>query len=179
MGYHDTLLPGDIHVLQQFVFANPSDRAAGIDMYLGPVTFTTANIGQAARQVSDGSFWLLIGVSPAVWILLGGSLTLHLTTKDKRLPALATVADGDSAIASAISTTPVNDGYVMVSVNGHRVTVANGLLSPGACYFSGDGGITKRLIADIVVGDTLHWVGSVAGYQLATSDLIDLDYEEL
>ena len=101
------------------------------------------------------------------------------TLDDKRLPASATFGDGDAALGSAISHTPLNDGYVFVSVNGHRVSVADGLVSPGACYFSGNGGVTRRLQKDIQAGDTLHWVGSVAGYQLEAGDLIDLDYEEV
>jgi hypothetical protein len=100
------------------------------------------------------------------------------TLDDKRKPALVTTADGDAALASGITNTPAANGYVQVFVNGHRVSVADALITPGSCYFSGDGGTTRRLVKDIVATDTLHWVGSVAGYQLAVGDLIDLDYEE-
>ena len=111
-------------------------------------------------------------------LLSGGVGARWQTRNDKRLPALATAGDGDAALASAITKTPSADGYVQVFVNGHRVSVADGAVSPGACYFSGDGGSSRRLIKDIQAGDTLHWVGTVANYQLEVGDRIDLDYEE-
>ena len=44
------------------------------------------------------------------------------------------------------------------------------------CYFSADAGATARTIAGITAADKLYWVGSVAGYQLATSDKISFTY---
>ena len=109
---------------------------------------------------------------------LGGGAGGSSTLDDKRLPAQVTTGDGNAAIGSAITNTPRGDGFVQVFINGHRVSVADGVVTPGACYFSNNGGVSRRLIKDIAAGDTLHWVGSVAGYQLAIGDLIDLDYQE-
>ena len=63
----------------------------------------------------------------------------------------------------------------MVFVNGLAVRVGDGVKTKD-CYFSADDGATARAIAAIATGDKLFWVGSVAGYQLATTDLIDFDY---
>lgn len=94
---------------------------------------------------------------------------------DLRVPALVTTADGDPASASALSHTPIN-GAIVVSVNGIREAVGDGVKTE-ATYFSSNGGSTAKSLIDIVAGDILYWNGSVAGYELDTDDLIDYDYE--
>jgi hypothetical protein len=108
---------------------------------------------------------------------INNALSRRLTRDDKQLTASVTTGDGDQGTASTISHTPVSDGYVRVLINGHGASLGDGVKT-SACYFSGDGGTTARAIADITAGDTFHWVGSVAGYQLAADDKIDWDYEE-
>ena len=100
------------------------------------------------------------------------------TQANKRMTALVTVADGDAACGVAMTITPAAGSYVGVRVNGVDVTVGNGTTLACACYFSGDGGTTARTWGAIVVGDTCHWNGSVAGYQLSDTDVVDFDYEE-
>lgn len=107
----------------------------------------------------------------------GGGGTYAWTRDDKRLAALATSGDNDPAIASAITNTPAN-GYVMVTLNGVEVSVGDGTKSGVDCYLSGDGGVTPRALTAVVQGDTLHWNGSVAGFQLTTADRISLHYLE-
>jgi len=63
-----------------------------------------------------------------------------------------------------------------VSVNGVIVDVGDGAKNQD-CYFSGDGGATARAIENIAAGDTIHWMGSIAGYQLDTTDRISLNYD--
>jgi len=92
------------------------------------------------------------------------------------MAASVTAADFAQATATAIAATPVSDGHVGVDVNGLSVVVGDGVKTKD-CFFSGDGGTTARAIAAIVATDTLHWVGSVAGYELDTSDVIDFIYE--
>lgn len=99
------------------------------------------------------------------------------TTENKRMPALATVSDYDLACSQAIAATPAGDGYVRVLVNGGGVQLGDGTRA-AACYFSGDGGLTARAIGSIEALDTLHWVGSIATYQLAPTDVIEFDYEK-
>lgn len=95
---------------------------------------------------------------------------------NKEMPALVTSSDGDQATNTTVVTAPVNDGYVAVFVNGIKMDVGDGVKTKD-CYFSGNGGTTARNISDIDAGDTLHWNGSVTGFQLATTDKIDLDYD--
>lgn len=177
MTYHHLARPRDIHVIHQYEFANTGNRLSGIDVNMGSLVLTADDIGKVGRQLDNDTFWLLVSVAPITWSPWGETQAKH-TSQDKGIPALATTADGNPAMTPGISTIPVNAGYVQVFVNGKKVEVADGMVTPGDCYFSGDAGATRRLIANIQVGDTLHWVGSYAGYQLQTSDSIDLDYEE-
>lgn len=98
------------------------------------------------------------------------------TKEDKDLAGRATAADGDLASDTPITNTPVDHGYVAVNVNGLEVVVGDGVKTKD-CYFSNDGGTTARAIADIQAGDTLHWVGTVAGYELDTVDRINMNYD--
>ena len=87
----------------------------------------------------------------------------------------ATSSDEDTT-GLTITYTPFGDGAVIVKVNGLQVSLGNGA-KDGAAYFSGDGGTTARLVADIVAGDELYWMGSIIGYQLEADDEIDVVYD--
>jgi hypothetical protein len=99
------------------------------------------------------------------------------TSSNKNMTASTTTTDNDQATATTVASTPALDGHVAVLVNGVSVHVGDGTKVSVDCYFSGDGGVTARAISAIVAGDTLHWNGSVSGYQLAATDRIDLVYE--
>lgn len=100
-----------------------------------------------------------------------------LTLENKNMAALATSSDGDEATLISIALIPSNDGFVRVFVNGVGVSLGDGAKDKD-CYFSDDGGTTARRIKDITNGDHLFWMGSVAGYELTTDDLISFDYNE-
>jgi len=105
--------------------------------------------------------------------------TSEQSRANKRMPALTTLADGDLACAIAVTRNPATGAYVGVMVNGIVVTeLGDGTRIGAACYYSGDLGTTARAWGTVVVGDTCHWNGSVAGYELAPTDVIDFIYEE-
>tara|TARA_Y100000034_G_scaffold67010_1_gene80863 strand:+ start:2207 stop:3811 length:1605 start_codon:yes stop_codon:yes gene_type:complete len=122
-----------------------------------------------------------IGVlAPGRWLLTtlggGGGGGGGIPTKDdKSLVPLVTVGD-NATTGITISTTPVGDGYVTVRVNGTSYELGDADKTKD-CYFSVDGGATARAIAAIVVGDTLYWNGVLAGFDLAITDEVDLDYD--
>lgn len=76
-----------------------------------------------------------------------------------------------------ITFTPFSDSAVDILVNGVGVSEGNGVRT-AASYFSGDGGVTARTIANIQAGDELYWNGAIAGFDLSTSDVIDIMYEK-
>ena len=99
--------------------------------------------------------------------------------QNKGVPALTTAADGAMACAVAVQRTPSLGAFINAAVNGLLVTnVGNGSRIGCEVFFSNDGGLTARPWASISVGDTVHWNGSVAGYELSSNDIFDVWYEE-
>jgi hypothetical protein len=97
------------------------------------------------------------------------------TSQNKAMSANTTTADGQKATNTVVATTPAGDGYVEVLVNGVLAVLGNGVKTKD-CYFSADNGSTARLISDIAANDELYWNGSIAGYELTTTDKIDFLY---
>jgi len=95
---------------------------------------------------------------------------------NKNMTASVTAADGAQATATTVAAAPAAGSYPKVEVNGVGVLVGDGTKVAVEAYFSGDAGANARAFSAIVATDTLHWNGSVAGYQLAASDRIDLFY---
>jgi hypothetical protein len=119
---------------------------------------------------------ITLGTTSLTWALVvpaSGSATP--TRSNKFMAAVATVADGDVACNTALASSPTNGGFIRVFVNADNPEVGDGVKTK-ACYFSGDAGVTARAWSAIVTGDKLYWNGSIAGYQLATTDLVSFDY---
>jgi hypothetical protein len=95
---------------------------------------------------------------------------------NKSMTALAAVVDGALATPIALAYPPARHSFVHCTVNSEIVIPGNGA-KDSALYFSGDGGVTARLIAEIQQGDLLYWMRSLAGYDLAPTDRISIFYE--
>ncbi len=194
----DDLTPSDDQVVCFIDFA--SVTATGVDFILefidgvvfvvltSPLTIEVrengATLGQFRsidfRDDGTGSFELTADgdvLRVTVDAAGGAAGEVTWTRLDKRVAAVVTVADNDQAMASAISATPLN-GYINVTLNGVEVSVGDGTKVGVDCYFSADGGVTARALDAVVQTDTLHWNGSVAGFQLTTADRISLHYLE-
>jgi hypothetical protein len=92
---------------------------------------------------------------------------------NKSMVASATASDFDIACATAVAGVP--NGYVGVNVNGVAQSVGNGVRT-SSCYFSADGGATARAYGAVASGDHCYWVGTVALFQLAATDVVDFIY---
>lgn len=103
--------------------------------------------------------------------------TQRVSLDNKAMTAETTSSDGDLACDVAIVSTPSNDGYVRVSINGLATNLGDGVKTT-ECYFSNDGGATARNIDEIESGDLLYWNGSVANYELSAEDVVDFEYSE-
>lgn len=120
---------------------------------------------------------ITLGTTGIVWVDIGtGTLAAFATALNKAMAASLTTADFQAASATTLAVTPSSDGYVRVSVNGVGYVVGDGVKTKD-CYFSSDAGSTAKTIANIALGDTLYWVGSVSGFQLATTDVVDFEYD--
>jgi hypothetical protein len=72
--------------------------------------------------------------------------------------------------------TPFRDGTINVIVNGVSVNEGDGVKT-AEVYFSNDGGVTARMIANIEAGDELYWNADIAGFELTSTDGIDIEYQ--
>lgn len=148
---------------------------------------SAAELRAAYVAVEQGTLWadhrfaqtadtITLGSTSIVWVDTGvGTPAAFDVTSNKAMAASLTTTDFQVACATTLASSPSQHAYVRVLVNGIGVVLADGLKTKD-CYFSADGGTTAKSYANIASGDTLYWVGTVAGYQLATTDVIDFDY---
>lgn len=162
----------------KWVLTRSSDADTNIKTFPGISVFSTAD-----GTANGSQEWLLttitnplvIGTTTQTWAAQSVATAPVPTSSNKEMTANATTADFQAATATTIVSTPANDGYVEIMINGTMQRLGNGVKTKD-CYFSSDGGTTAKTIANIAAGDTLYWVGSVASWQLATTDLIDFNY---
>lgn len=126
----------------------------------------------------SGSALAVLAQNDSVASAVGGVKAAVPTSGNKAMAASVTASDFDQATVTTVAVTPSGDGYVQVMVNGLQVEVGDGVKTKD-CYFSADAGVTARAISAIAAADTMHWVGSVAGYQLAATDKIDWNYNRI
>jgi hypothetical protein len=103
----------------------------------------------------------------------GGGGSTPVSANKAQAP-LATTGDNQTT-GLTITLTPAGGSYVRISVNGLGQVLGDGVKTED-CYFSSDGGTTAKAIASIAAGDTLYWNGVIAGFNLATTDLVDMEY---
>lgn len=130
------------------------------------------------NAVFENRAFIYDGVVPTgTWnILTGLSPSFSETTADKILAGLVTVADFDQG-GPAITNTPLGNGVVKVTVGGLMRSIGSGTRVGVDGYFSDDGGATAKAFGAIVAGDTFHWVGSNATFQLDATDELQYHYD--
>lgn len=140
--------------------------------------------------VNNGSGWFVttsnpitVDVTPITFSQFNKNA--RLTTGNKSQAPTATTGNYQST-GLTIAITPLSGSQPIIFVNSIRAVLGNGnrdnlgsFTGNVECYFSADGGTTARAIASIVAGDTLYWNGTNAGYDLAVTDQISMDYEIL
>lgn len=122
--------------------------------------------GQIIAAVEgDGDLNITVGFPvSAVEVSFSKSYATQERLKRKDYSAHSTSADGDFAITEALERT--STGNIIVAVNGLIAKITES-------YFTRPGSTTP-ITDSPKVGDRLRWVGSVAGYELATTDTITL-----
>jgi hypothetical protein len=130
----------------------------------------TINADRRFAQTSDS---ITLGVTAIVFVDIGaGAAAAFPSNANKGMAGLVTTADFQPACATALASTPAGDGYAGASVNGLMVEIGDGVRTKEA-YWSDDGGLTAKTLANVASGDQLFWVQTVAGYPLAVTDRID------
>lgn len=95
---------------------------------------------------------------------------------NRHMTASITTMDGDQAVSASVIDPPALNTYVQVFVNSMLPLVGDGVTASVDCYFSGDGGVSARAYGAVQQGDTLHWNGVTAGFQLDSNDIIEFNY---
>jgi len=117
------------------------------------------NVDGTTIQINgNGELTVVAGASTPVYQLVGG-----------------TTSTGDSfPTGITLSYTPNNYSRVEVYVNGQKQRLGNGVTSSVDCYFD----VTGKQLVNLSSGDELYWNGLYAGYDLSTSDSIEIVYEK-
>lgn len=118
---------------------------------------------------------ITLNTTPLSFTYYAGIKTTTGTVNNKNMSGLTTASDFNQACSTALVEPPARGGHVQVLINGLTTSVGNGI-KINSCYFSNDGGTTAKTFALMSAGDLLYWVGSVAGYQISTTDKIDFLY---
>jgi len=83
---------------------------------------------------------------------------------------------GNLASTSIILANTPNDGaQVMVYVNGQLQYLGDGTSSNVDCFFGSTSSVAKS-ISDLTSGDQLYWNGTYVGFDLSTTDKVDIIY---
>jgi len=131
-----------------------------------PPQIALSNLSPAGAAVNDAVVW-----SGTTWIPQAVS---SIAADNRNMAALLTTGDGQLACNTHITASTV-PGWVVVTVNGVIVEVGDGVKTM-ECYFSKDAGATATTYGAITSSDYLYWNGSIAGFQLDTTDVIDCIY---
>lgn len=143
---------------------------AAIDLSADSIVFIDATDNATRKETAADFAAALAGAGVTA---TNGQLTAARLSSDNQFEtASATSSDGD---ATGISIDNAPEGMVQVFVNGMMQELKGD--KTGDCFFSSDGGTTAVTLSNIAATNTLHWNGSVAGYQLDTTDKITLVYE--
>ncbi len=178
--------PGNIYVKNGGITEtqlNTSVAGDGIDGGGGtPLSVNVSEIAGNGLESDGGSPANLrvkpdvTNAGPSVAVDANGVRAAVPYISDKEKAGVVTTGN-DYDTGLTVAQTPAHPSYVRVSVNGVAVTVGDNVTTK-ECYFSSDGtsgGV--RAISAIAAGDHLVWNGTIAGYQLATSDIIDFEYD--
>lgn len=146
--------------------------AAGDGLVGGGGSALAVNPGNAIQITGDAV--TILGENSSVSVGGSGLKAAVPVTADKEQSPSNTAGDNAST-GLTIANTPGGDGYVQVLVNGIAYILGDGVKTKD-CYFSVDSGLTARAISAIVAGDELFWNGVIAGFDLATTDDVDFNY---
>jgi hypothetical protein len=87
---------------------------------------------------------------------------------------ISSITTGDNQQTGAtLSYIPNNYSRIQVYVNGQLQRLGNGTSSNVDCYFDSSG----KSLNTLTIGDELYWNGLVSGFDLSSTDKIDIIYE--
>jgi hypothetical protein len=170
-----TAAANGIYVVAAGAWSRAADNDSSAEMS-GAVVAVNEGTSNADSRWACTTDAITLDTTALTFVNIGtGTPAAFDTASNKAMTASVTSADNQPACATTVAATPAGDGYVRVSVNGAAQTVGDGVKTKD-CYFTADSGATAKTIANIAAGDTLYWVQSVAGFNLAATDVVDFEF---
>ena len=166
-----TVIGDNVQVAQTIAGQGLTFSSGVVDMVWGGTATGTTFSNDAVGVVVDGTT-IQINTQGQLTVVAGASQPVY-----DRFGGSNTTADGQLATTSTLTSTPNDYSRVQVFVNGQQQRLGNGTKIGVDCYFSADGGTTARSLSALASGDSLYWNGSVAQFQIATSDVVEIVYE--
>lgn len=164
-----------IYIVAAGAWSRSTDCDSAIELQSCVVCVNEGTVGADTRWACTTDS-ITLGTTALTFVNIGfGPAAAFDVTTNKAMTASVTSADNQIACATALGSSPGQHAYVRVMVNGVGQVLGDGVKTKD-CYFSADSGVTAKSFATIAAGDSLYWVGSIAGFQLAATDLIDFDY---
>jgi len=92
---------------------------------------------------------------------------------------LNTINNGDLFTNQTFLYQPLTSSYIFLAVNGMALFPANGQsqVAIQAWYATDSTGTIIRSQGTFQIGDLFHWTGSIAGWQIETTDNVQLIYQ--
>jgi hypothetical protein len=142
----------------------------------GDITDVVAGAGLTGGGTSGSVTLDVVAANTSIVVNANDIQAAVPQSTNKEMTANVTTADFQKATNTTVVAAPAAGSYVQVLVNGLSQVVGNGVKTKD-CYFANDGtGTVAIAFSAITAGSELYWVGSVAGYELAATDKIDLMY---
>jgi hypothetical protein len=141
-----------------------------------PAKVASAPLGTFFIRNTGLTLWKKNSSSAGTWQRVdgGGGAGGVLSNQNRFMAALATTSDGQLATSTTLAIT--TSSWVIVIVNGSECHVGDGTSVGVECYFTDSTDTIIRSFGGLHVGDRLHWNGTIAGFQLETTDIIDVIY---
>lgn len=132
------------------------------------VTLDVANLYASYKWDALNTTWRLVAVVNRSTAAAGQVEDVFET--------LETDVDGEPVSVTGLSALPHQFSVLMLYLNGVLINHVSYGSKIGSVFFSNDGGTTAATRAGLTAGSTLHWNGSVAGFELQSGWSVKVVY---
>ena len=132
---------------------------------------TVSTTTDAVGVVVDGTT-IQINNSGELTVVSSGGLSQP--TYEEFTPVSTTSGDDSIVTGVTLGSTPNIYSRIEVFVNGQKQRLGDGVTTKD-CYFGAVG--TALSLTSLVSSDQLYWNGTIAGFELSTSDKVEIVYE--
>jgi hypothetical protein len=163
-----TINNDNVEVAQTIAGQGLTFSSGVVDMVWGGTATGTTFSNDAVAVVVDNTT-IQINSSGQLTVVAGASQPVY-----QNITAVNTTGNDAIVTGATLTSTPNDYSRIQVYVNGQLQRLGNNNIVQD-CYFGTSG--TAKALSALASGDQLYWNGNNAGFDLATSDKIDIVYE--